>query len=956
MLGKRFSGVLLLSALIALPAWSAEAPRLLGDINKKPLSPDFGDYPALASNFFPLDGRLLFSTAVSAFREGEGTLWSTDGTPEGTTVVSSTICPSPCSGITPVASLGDAVVLRVGRFYWRTDGTPAGTFQLPGQIPSSYRGEVLVTDPSTGSGSFYFLGDGPEGVELWRTDGTRAGTRIVKDLSPGSYGSYPRILTAWAGRLCFLAGGEDEAGSFQSGLWCTDGTAEGTRFLSEVHEDYNDYARVVPTPSQLFFTTGPFGEDLWGTDGTREGTRLLHDFPPPPCTDHHRVCGDDSPDINSLVAVGDAAYFHIKGEIWTSDGTPEGTRPLTTLPAGASPDLAMLQRLGGRWLFVSSSRIWTAGDGFSGAAPLAGCEGGACPEVLQILPDTDPGRRLFIGKDPAYGIELWITDGTGAGTRRLADACPGACDGLYFDGYTPVVLGSSRGRSWFQAYRDTESSSELWVTDGTPAGTRRIAGHTAGVGFLDGHAYFGLWGTDAYSSEVWTADGSRSGTRQVIILKRTAPGSDPVFVPLGHGAVLFGATEGERRRLWTSDGTPEGTGLITGFRGIPYGGFTRVGGLYFFSVYKEDSDGYFVRDELWRTDGTRSGTRKLVDFASNQFLDTSVARVWNGKYLFPVDDSPLNSSPEVSTCSYWISDGTSAGTRQIVPPLAGVRLSSGLHPFGSRFLFVSRKEAQGGPVPQLFVSDGTPAGTLQLTNNRGTRDPLETELVQLGRTAFFRIYGLGGGLNGQPEVWRTDGTPKGTRRAFDLKAAAHLQVFQGSLYLTAALDDEGDEGARGLFRVDHPQAPPVLIAPVSPPYQADFSGKPAFIPMGGRLFFSGSDSGGAGAGGHELWVTDGTPAGTKRVLDIRPGPGSSEPDGLTAAGGRVFLAADDGVQGRELWVSDGTAGGTRLVWDVNPGEASSNPQNLTISGDNLFFAAEDGETGVEPWVLRLTPP
>lgn len=946
MLRKRFAGALLLSTLIAVPAWSAEAPRLLGDINKKPLSPDFGDYPALASNFFPLDGRLFFSTAVSAFREGEGILWSTDGTPEGTTVVSSTLCPSPCSGITPVASLGDAVVLRVGPFYWRTDGTPAGTFQLPGRIPSSRVGEELVTDPSTGSESLYFLGDGPEGVELWRTDGTRAGTRIIKDLYPGSDGSYPRILTAWAGRLCFLADGEDESGSLQSGLWCTDGTAEGTRFLSAVHEDYNDPARVVPLPSHLLFTTGTFGEDLWGTDGTREGTRLLQDFPLPPCTDHHRVCGDDTPDVNSLVAVGDAAYLHVDGELWTSDGTPEGTHPVPGFRAGASPDLTTLQRLGGRWFFVSFSRIWTAGDGFSGAAPLTGCEGGACPDVLQILPDTDPGRRLFIGKDPAHGIELWITDGTGAGTKRLADACPGACDGLYFDGYTPVVLGSSQGRSWFIAYPNSESSSELWTTDGTPAGTRRIAGHTASVGILDGRAYFGLWGTDAYSSEVWTADGSRSGTRRVTTLKRIAPSSDPVFVPLDHGAALFDATQGERRQLWASDGTPEGTGLITGFREVLYGELTRVGSLYFFSIYKDDSDGNFVRDEIWRTDGTRSGTRRMAAFDSNQEIGADVARVWNGQYLFPV--TYFSSVDDLNDCSYWISDGTPAGTREIVPPLSGVRLSTGLHPFGSRFLFVSRKEAKGGPVPQIFVSDGTPAGTLQLTNNRGTREPLETEFVQLGRTAFFRIYGL----DGKPEVWRTDGTPKGTRRAFDLRQVAHLQVFQGSLYLTAALGS--DPGARGLFRVDHPQGPPVLIAPVSPPYEADFFGKPAFTPMGGRLFFPGNDSG--DPGGRELWVTDGTTAGTKRVLDVRPGPDPSDPGGLTAAGDRVFFAADDGVHGRELWVSDGTAEGTRLVWDLSPGEPSSNPQSLLVSGGNLFFAADDGETGVEPWVLRLTPP
>jgi ELWxxDGT repeat protein len=750
---------------------------------------------------------------------------------------------------------------------------------------------------------------------------------------------------AWRGRLYFLGYGRDQSGGSRLGLWSTDGTTEDPLFLSEVNGE-----RVVPIPSQILFTAGPSSEDLWGTDGTLEGTRLLHDFP----------------EFNSLfaflVAVGDVAYFFgsNNGELWTSDGTPEGTHPVPGFPAGVFPDLTTLQRLGGRWLFLSYARIWTAGDGFSGAAPLTGCEGGACPGVLQILPDTDPGRRLFIGKDPAHGIELWITDGTGAGTRRLADVCPGACDGLHFDRFTPVVLGSSRGKSWFLAYPDDESKGELWVTDGTAAGTRRIAAYiapayTAPVGFLDGRAYFGLWGTDAYSSELWTADGSRSGTRRVAPLKRIAPGSYPLFVPLDDGSVLFGATknaiegetegvvQGVRRRLWKSDGTAEGTALLAGFRGyllddFSFNGFTRVGSSYFFLVYREDSDGASLGDELWRTDGTRSGTRKLMSF--DQFAETDVARAWNGKYLFTVDGSDLD------TWSYWVSDGTPAGTREIVPPLPGVRFPTGLHPFGSRFLFVARTQRADGFVPQLFVSDGTPAGTRPLTDLRGTREPLETEFVQMGGTAFFRVRDRAG----EPVAWRTDGTPKGTRRAFDLKAVAHLQVFQGSLYLTAALDDDG---ARGLFRVDDPQGPPVLVAPVSPPYEAGFSGKPAFTPLGGRLFFPGSDSGSGGAGGRELWVTDGTAAGTKRVLDVRPGPDSSDPGGLTVAGDRVFFAADDGVHGRELWVSDGTAAGTRLVWDLNPGEASSNPQSLTVSGDNLFFGADDGETGPEPWVLRL---
>ena len=36
--------------------------------------------------------------------------------------------------------------------------------------------------------------------------------------------------------------------------------------------------------------------------------------------------------------------------------------------------------------------------------------------------------------------------------------------------------------------------------------------------------------------------------------------------------------------------------------------------------------------------------------------------------------------------------------------------------------------------------------------------------------------------------------------------------------------------------------------------------------------------------GQELWRTDGTPAGTFPVRDIAPGPASSDPQQLTAAG------------------------------------------------------------------------
>jgi ELWxxDGT repeat protein len=114
--------------------------------------------------------------------------------------------------------------------------------------------------------------------------------------------------------------------------------------------------------------------------------------------------------------------------------------------------------------------------------------------------------------------------------------------------------------------------------------------------------------------------------------------------------------------------------------------------------------------------------------------------------------------------------------------------------------------------------------------------------------------------------------------------------------------------------------------------------------LGSTFFFQ------AGAGADkELWVSDGTAAGTHRVKDIRSGPGGSEPRGLTAAGGRLFFSADDGAHGRELWVSDGTEAGTFLVGDLLPGAGSSLPRELAAVGNAVIFSATDGTGGVEPW-------
>src|SRR5918994_792939 len=335
-------------------------------------------------------------------------------------------------------------------------------------------------------------------------------------------------------------------------------------------------------------------------------------------------------------------------------------------------------------------------------------------------------------------------------------------------------------------------------------------------------------------------------------------------------------------------------------------------------------------EELWRSNGTRSGTKLVKDIDPGPLV---IKKMENTETGSSAPDSVLRTKKwiffQATTAKYgeelWKSDGTKSGTKIVkdinadTPP--GARCPQGdcgipkgwSHPdtvtvMGKQVFFAADDGKHG---VELWKSDGTEKGTTlvkdinpvkgnSIPNDKGdalTRSAEVEKLYVVGKTLYFRASDGKHGV----ELWKSDGTKKGTK----------------------------------LVR---------SINPSSAREAADISN---LVALRKRLYFTAND----GKHGLELWKSDGTRSGTKLVEDINTGPDDSDPDSLTAFKGRVLFSADDGVHGSEMWRSNGTKANTALLINLEPGAEGSEPGELTISGPLLYFAASTPSAGEELWAV-----
>jgi ELWxxDGT repeat protein len=254
----------------------------------------------------------------------------------------------------------------------------------------------------------------------------------------------------------------------------------------------------------------------------------------------------------------------------------------------------------------------------------------------------------------------------------------------------------------------------------------------------------------SHGYELWRSNGVGARTRMVRDINRGDLPSGPSGFTRYAGKVFFTATgpyHGDG--LWSTDGTRAGTKLVKDTNPNAASSFPR--GITSFAakpgtVAFDASDGAHGF-ELWRSDGTSTGTKLVKDINPRPQADglpTIVFANLGQRVFFPGDDGTHGTE-------LWSSDGTSAGTKLVKDIYRGA--NSAIDPLGFKFYGFTRfRGALIFPATdptrgfELRRSTGTAAGTSLFADvNPGFDDSYS---YVLGHTANALYFAADGGTRG----------------------------------------------------------------------------------------------------------------------------------------------------------------------------------------------------------------
>ncbi len=379
--------------------------------------------------------------------------------------------------------------------------------------------------------------------------------------------------------------------------------------------------------------------------------------------------GVDSSEPGNFVNVDGVVFFAATDadhgtELWSTDGTVEGTNMVADInpgPSGSHP--ADMTAVDGNLAFAATedstgTELYQTDGTAAGTALVEDLRPGTDSSNPSNLTDV-AGTLFFAADDATAGTELWMSDGTEAGTSVVEDINPNGSDGS-----NPQELSAANGALYFAA-DDGSNGTELWISDGTEAGTSILDDINLGADSSDPGELWELNGTlffaastEADGRELWAKNLGGGPSYLVSDINPGMIGSVPASsFPAGltvlNNRILFKADSGlGGQGLWSSDGTAFGTSQLHAMDSMSQA-LKRVGGTVFFVGFDTVHG-----SELWKSDGSSAGTQVLdVTPGSSDTAITLGAgfATAQGRLFFAAGtDNEL-----------WSSDGTVAGTGEV---------------------------------------------------------------------------------------------------------------------------------------------------------------------------------------------------------------------------------------------------------------------------------------------------
>ena len=363
----------------------------------------------------------------------------------------------------------------------------------------------------------------------------------------------------------------------------------------------------------------------------------------------------------------------------------------------------------------------------------------------------------------------------------------------------------------------------------------------------------------------------------------------------------------------------------------------------------QDIDGRIAGDEITHREGVCNGPIGMVkDINPGGDAAPRNPVVMGGVAYFAADDGSHGEE-------LWRSDGTVSGTymvKDVNPEERWINIIQGttepddsditeLTVAGDKLFFFARNNSQ---LPftdhELWVSDGTASGTKQVIEDG----------------MFFQTLSQSVPFVGQNIAWYT-----GPREL----TAVGDKVFFSSMAAYWYSYEDWEMSGEELWVSDGTELGTMIVENIHPDTEsgqaqginvccADWAGSsPRELTVAGDSLYFTADN---GQDGRELWKVDTDVSffnyDAVRVRDINPGASGSNAASLTAAGDRLYFSANNGVNGDELWTTTGTTATTVMVDDLNT-TGSSSPDRLVWADGSLWFAANvDSDSGME--LLKLT--